>query len=359
MSRRTDLLITAIAPAIWGSTYIVTTELLPAGYPITASMLRALPAGLLLLLVVRSLPQAGWWGRVFVLGALNFSIFWILLFVAAYRLPGGVAATVGAVQPLMVLFVARALLRSPVRWQAIMAGLGGIVGVALLVLTPRAVLDPIGIAAGIGGAVSMAFGTVLTRRWQPPVSPLTFTAWQLTAGGVLLVPLALIAEPSLPSLTASNWIGFAYLTLIGAALTYVLWFRGVARIEPAAVSSLGLLSPVTAVLLGWIILQQDLTPVQLLGMLLVIGSVYLSQRAASGAGSSTRSEQQPREDGKPHQRQQREQVGAARSSDQENHPHVVGVVPAGLSRADREALELPLRTADPADADGTRRRGGG
>ena len=220
------------------------------------------------------------------LGALNFSIFWILLFVAAYRLPGGVAATVGAVQPLIVLFVARALLQTPVRSQAIIAALGGIVGVALLVLTPRAALDPVGIAAGIGGAVSMAFGTVLTRRWQPPVSPLTFTAWQLTAGGVLLLPIALIAEPSLPALTVANWTGFAYLTLIGAALTYVLWFRGVARVEPAAVSSLGLLSPVTAVLLGWIILQQDLTLIQLMGMLLVIGSVYLSQRAASAAASS-------------------------------------------------------------------------
>ncbi|CAI2931745.1 protein of unknown function [Aminobacter niigataensis] len=49
MSRNSDLLLTAIAPAIWGSTYIVTTEFLPAGYPLTVAMLRALPAGLLLL----------------------------------------------------------------------------------------------------------------------------------------------------------------------------------------------------------------------------------------------------------------------------------------------------------------------
>ena len=56
-------------------------------------MLRALPAGLLLLLFVRQLPQGVWWPRVFLLGALNFSVFWAMLFVAAYRLPGGVAAT--------------------------------------------------------------------------------------------------------------------------------------------------------------------------------------------------------------------------------------------------------------------------
>jgi probable blue pigment (indigoidine) exporter len=104
VSRTIDILLTALAPAVWGSTYIVTTELLPDGYPLSVAMLRALPAGLLLLVLVRTLPQGIWWLRVTVLGALNFSIFWWLLFVAAY--PGGVAATVGAVQPLIVLGLA-------------------------------------------------------------------------------------------------------------------------------------------------------------------------------------------------------------------------------------------------------------
>ena len=94
----------------------------------------------------------------------------------------------------------------------------------------------------------MALGTVLSRRWQPPVSALTFTSWQLTAGGILLAPAALLAEPALPAFSLLNVAGIAYLGLIGAALTYVLWFRGVARLEPAVVSSLAF-SPVTAVLL--------------------------------------------------------------------------------------------------------------
>ncbi|PWK63713.1 EamA family transporter [Aminobacter sp. AP02] len=279
MSRNTDLLLTAIAPAIWGSTYIVTTQFLPSGYPLTVAMLRALPAGLLLLLLVRQLPQGIWWARVLVLGALNFSIFWWLLFVAAYRLPGGVAATVGAIQPLIVILLARALLASPIRPMAIVAAIAGMGGVALLILTPSAALDPIGIVAGLAGAVSMAAGTVLSRRWQPPVTPLTFTAWQLTAGGVLLLPAVLWLEPSLPALTAANVLGFAYLGLIGAALTYILWFRGIARLEPSVVAPLGFLSPMTAVILGWSVLGQSLSPAQIAGMAVVLGSVWLSQRA--------------------------------------------------------------------------------
>ena len=280
MTRTADILVTAMAPAIWGSTYLVTTELLPDGYPLTVAMLRALPAGLLLLLVVRRLPFGVWWPRTFVLGALNFSIFWWLLFVTASRLPGGMAATVGAIQPLLVVFLAYLVLGSAIRLLAVVAAIAGIGGVALLILTPAASIDPIGVAAGFGGAASMALGTVLSRRWQPPVSPLTFTAWQLSAGGLLLVPAALWLEPALPPLTPANWLGFVYLGLIGAALTYLLWFRGISRLEPSTVAPLGLLSPVTAVLLGWLVLAQTLTPLQLVGIGVVLASVWLSQRTA-------------------------------------------------------------------------------
>lgn len=155
-TRRTTLALTALAPAIWGTTYIVTTEWVPAGFPLTVSLLRALPAGLLLLAIVRVLPRGIWWGRVLLLGAFNFAIFWSLLFEAAYRLPGGVAATVGAVQPLIVLMLARFWLGAPLRAMAMLAALGGVIGVSLLVLRPGAAFDAVGIAAALGSAASMA-----------------------------------------------------------------------------------------------------------------------------------------------------------------------------------------------------------
>lgn len=273
-----DLLPTAAVPVVWGSTYIVTTAFLPGFSPIAVAMLRALPAGLLLLLFARRLPTGVWWARMFVLGALNISIFLSMLFVAAYRLPGGVAATVGACQPLIVIFLAAALLGSPLRKLSIVAAVAGIGGVALLVLTPHAALDGIGVAAGLVGAASMALGNVLTRKWQPPVSLLTFTAWQLTAGGLLLVPVVLVFAPAVPVPTAANLFGLAWLGLIGAALAYVLWFRGIARLDSAVVSSLLFLSPLTAMLLGWAFLDQSLSGVQVAGVGCVLGSIWLSQR---------------------------------------------------------------------------------
>jgi len=275
-----DVLLTAIAPMVWGSTYIVTTQFLPHFSPMTVALLRALPAGLLLLLIERQLPRGIWWWRVFVLGALNISIFLSMLFVAAYRLPGGVAGTVAAVQPLFAVFLARLLLSSPIRPLSIVAALLGIAGVALLVLTPRATLDSIGIVAGLAGAASMAVGNILARKWQPPVSLLTFTAWQLTAGGILLVPVVSVFAPTPPAPTAINLAALAWLGLIGAALTYVLWFRGIARLDATVVSPLLFISPLMAVILGRAFLDQTLSPVQIAGVGFVIGSIWLSQRPA-------------------------------------------------------------------------------
>ena len=98
-----DIVLTALAPLIWGSTYIVTSELLPPDRPFTAALIRVLPAGLLLVLLMRRLPARSEWLRVLILSALNIGVFQALLFVAAYRLPGGLAAVVGAIGPLLMM----------------------------------------------------------------------------------------------------------------------------------------------------------------------------------------------------------------------------------------------------------------
>ena len=268
---------TALAPIIWGTTYLVTQEMLPEGIPLTIALLRALPAGLLLLVLVRRLPAPAQWPGVLLLGGLNFAVFWTCLFIAAYRLPGGVAATLGATQALFVVILARSVLGVPIRRRALLAGLTGVAGVAMIALTAGARLDPIGVAAAFIGAGSMAAGTVYSRKLRGDTPLLTFTAWQLVGGGLLLLPLALLFEPGLPPVTGRHLAGLAWLGLIGAAATYALWFRGVARIAPSAVSVLGFLSPLTAVLLGWGVLGETFTTLQALGAGLVFAAILVAQ----------------------------------------------------------------------------------
>jgi probable blue pigment (indigoidine) exporter len=270
--------VTALAPAVWGTTYFVTTEYLPPDRPLLAGLLRALPAGLLLVAVTRQLPRGDWWWRSLVLGSLNIGVFLPLLFLAAYRLPGGVAATVGAVQPLVVAGLATVLLGQRMTTRTALAAIAGIVGVALLVLRADAQLDAVGVAAALGGAVAMATGVVLSKRWTTPAPLLAVTGWQLVAGGVVLLPVTLLFEGLPPALTATNLGGFAYLGIIGGALTYALWFRGIRLLQATQVTFLGLLSPVVATLVGWLALDQGLTAWQVLGAAVVLGALVAAQR---------------------------------------------------------------------------------
>lgn len=270
------LLLTAVAPCAWGTTYLVTSELLPPDRPLLAAALRSLPAGVLLVILVRRLPVGSWWWRAGVLGVLNIGVFFALLFIAAYRLPGGVAATIGAVQPLLVAVLASGWIGEKLTPAKLAAGLTGLIGVAVLVLQAQARLDLLGVIAALAGAIAMACGVVLTKKWGRPDTLLATTSWQLVAGGLLLAPIALLVEGPPPALSLPNIAGYLYLGVIGTVLAYTLWFRGIHLLPASTTAILGLLSPLVATLAGWALLDQTLTPGQLIGAIIVLGTLILS-----------------------------------------------------------------------------------
>ncbi|MEL6927948.1 MAG: EamA family transporter [Cyanobacteria bacterium J06600_6] len=281
-SRATNIFLTAVAPISWGTTYAVATEFLPPNHPLLVASMRSLPIGILLTIGLRKLPKGNWWWRILILGSLNIGLFQALLFIAAYRLPGGVAATAGSIQPLLVVFFAWAILNNKPSKLSVLAAILGFVGVGLLVLSPAAELDTVGVIAAIAGAGAMGLGTVLVKRWQPPVSLIVFTAWQLTVGGLVLLPIALITEGAFSEITKTNLWGFIYLGLIGTGLAYALWFRGISKLSATAVAYLGLLSPVVASVIGYFFLKETFSPVQLLGVAVVLVAVLLGQRSQAG-----------------------------------------------------------------------------
>lgn len=273
--------LTALAPAVWGTTYIVTTELLPAGHPLFAALMRALPAGILALALTRTLPRGDWWWKAAVLGTLNIGVFFALLFVTAERLPGGVAATLGATQPIVVAFLVVAVLHERLsRWR-LAWGIVGVIGVGMVVLGPGAGLDAVGVLAGVGSALSMGLGVVLTKRWGRPegVSALGLAGWQLTAGGVVLLVPTLALEGVPTSIDAAAFAGYLWLGLVGGLLAYSLWFAGIRILPVTATALLGLLSPLVATGLGAVVLGETLTPIQTLGLLLALAAMLAGQLA--------------------------------------------------------------------------------
>jgi probable blue pigment (indigoidine) exporter len=291
--RLSDILLTALAPMTWGTTYVVATELLPPHHPLMVAALRSLPIGLLLIAWFRQLPKGIWWWRILLLGSLNIGIFQALLFVAAYRLPGGVAATAGAIQPLLVVLFSWIVLNEKPSKLSILAAIAGFVGVGLLVLGPTARLDGVGIVAVIAGAATMGLGTILVKHWKCPVPLLVFTAWQLAVGGIVLLPIALAIEGPIAHLSTTNILGFVYLGLVGTGVAYALWFRGIDKLKVSAVAYLGLMSPVVASLMGFVLLHQTFTPVQLIGIAIVLMSVLIGQQTNQFHQSSSNKKNPP------------------------------------------------------------------
>ena len=270
--------VAALTPIIFGTTYVLTTEFLPPGRPLLAGLMRSLPTGLVLI-IGSPIPPRRWMARFFVLSVLYASGLFPLLFIAAYRLPGGVAAVINSLSPLLVVVISVPLLGTRIRAVQIVAGILGAVGVALLVLRSAARLDVVGLIAMAGAAIMFSAATVLTKRWGHPegMSSIGVTGWIFLLAGLTLLPVTLLIEGLPDHLTARNIGGLIYLVLISGILAYALWFWGLQRLSASAVTFLTLLNPVTAALLGWVVLDQRFNHWQLLGAVLILISVVLGQ----------------------------------------------------------------------------------
>lgn len=277
------LLAAAIAPIAWGSGYYVTETFLPPDRPLFGATVRALPFGLLLLAFRPHLPRGSWWWKATVLGVLNIGAFFVLIFVAAYRLPGGLAATLTATAPIAVMLLAWLLVRERPHVASIAGALVGAAGVALLVLRAGFAVDPVGVAASLGAVAMSSLGFVLVKRWPAPVDLLTLTAWQLVAGGLVLLPVAVVVEGAPPALDAGALGGFAFLGLVGTVLAYAVWFRGLRELPAAAVSLVGLLNPVAGMLIGVTLAGEAFGGTQAAGLVLVLVGVLAGQPAVVAA----------------------------------------------------------------------------
>jgi probable blue pigment (indigoidine) exporter len=273
--------LTAIVPMVWGTTYIVTTRLLPEGHPLFAGLMRSLPAGLIAVAISRTLPRASWWWKSLALGTLNMGAFFPLLFLAAQHLPGGVAATLGAAQPIVVAFLAVAILHEKLSAWRVCWGIVGMIGVAMVVLGPGAGFDVIGTIAGLAGAASMGTGVVLTKKWgKPPgCSAIGFAGWQLTAAGLVLLVPALVIDGVPPGIDGPAILGYSWLGLVGALVTYTIWFSGIRHLPVTATALLGLLSPLVAAILGALLAGEALGAVQVAGFVLALTAMVAGQLA--------------------------------------------------------------------------------
>jgi drug/metabolite transporter (DMT)-like permease len=282
--RVTDWLLLAFLSVLWGATFFFIAVALPEVPPLTLVLLRVAIAALVLVPLVyafghRMPAAAGEWRSFVALAAVNNVIPFTLMVYGQTRIAGSLAAVLNATTPLFTLVVFRlfageALTRSKLAGVLLgIAGVGVLVGPAALGANGSTVT---GMLCILGGSLSYAVAA-LSMRHLRQVPPLVSAATQLTCATVMLLPLAAVTDrfwtlpvPGVSAIAAV--LGFA---LLSTALAYIVFFRVSATAGPANVMLVTLLIPVTATLLGMLILGERLTLNQVAGALVIASGLVV------------------------------------------------------------------------------------
>ena len=159
-----NILLAMIPAFLWGTTYAVTKYATPEWPPILLGAIRALPAGLLLLLFKPSWPTAKQWPGIFLIGAINIALFFSFIFVMAINLPAAIAGVGMVSVPVVALLYAWLVKRQQP------ALVQGFCALALVVLAWR-LFDPqhialnlLGVVALIGALLTIVIGSTLVKK---------------------------------------------------------------------------------------------------------------------------------------------------------------------------------------------------
>ncbi|WP_067798284.1 EamA family transporter [Actinomadura formosensis] len=212
-------------------------------------------------------------------------------FVAASRLPVGVAILLEFSGPVIVLGWLRLVRRVPVHRTAAAGVAIAVTGLALVVqVWAGLALDPLGLAAGLGAAACQASYFLIVDRLAGQVDPLVITGSGCVVGAAVLVPLAapwtlpwgvLPAHVPLAGHTAPGWVLVAWIGIVSTVLAYLTGVAGLQRLSAQVGGAICYTEAVAAALIAWAVLGERLTPVQLTGGAIVLAGAYIAQRAAT------------------------------------------------------------------------------
>lgn len=269
-----------VLSVLWGSSFFWAELALVSLPPLTLVQGRLIFGSLFLLIAIRvlgvRLPKE-WklWRSLFVLGAFNSAIPFTLLFWGQTRIDSNLAAILNASTPvwsvLMAHFFSSDETITPARLGGVLVGLAG-VGV---IIGPSALSGVDGMLlaelACVGASLFYAGTTIYARTLKGKIAPTAMATGQLGCGAILLLPVTLIVDQpwALEGVQWSSVGAVLALALLSTAVAYTIYFRLLAATGPTNVVLVTFLVPITAMLLGVLVLKEEVVLRQLAGLALI------------------------------------------------------------------------------------------
>ncbi|MCM5507799.1 MULTISPECIES: DMT family transporter [Vibrio] len=276
-----NILLAMIPAFFWGTTYAVTQYSLTDWPPLLLGAIRALPAGLLLLMIKPSLPKKGDWQILFSLGLINIATFFGLIFVMALTLPSAISG-VGMVSVPVFAMVYNWVVNKN-RPNSIQAVCGAaLVGLAWMLFSPGSIsLDPIGLGAMLAAIMCIVAGSSLTKSLGNRMHWWTVLTWQLILGGAILSVAAgfqAVVDPAqysnaLGNFSLHNGLGLLWVVGLNTALGYGMYVWLLQRMTVVDFTFGGIANPIAGILTGLVLLGESFSPFQ---YSLMIGMIVMS-----------------------------------------------------------------------------------
>lgn len=278
-----DWSLLALLSVLWGGSFFFNGAALRELTPLTLVFLRVALGAVILLPLLRmqgiGFPKGmtGWKPFV-VIGLLNNVIPFSLIVAGQTFIPSGLASILNATTPLFTVIVMAAAGEEALQVRRVAGVALGIAGVIVLrgwgVETRTG--QELGILLCLGGAFSYGFAALAARRLLRDSPPLGTATFQLMASMVMMAVVAgAIERPwRLPVPGPATWLAVLGLAALSTALAYIVFFQIIRRSGATNVMLVTLLIPVTAILLGWLVLGEPISMREIAGAI-VIGSALI------------------------------------------------------------------------------------
>jgi len=221
------------------------------------------------------------WPRVIALALFNIACWNGFVLFGVQQLPAGRSAILAYTMPIWATMIATLVLHEPLSRRKLLGLVLGVSGMAVLIGEQIAVVRaaPFGALMILAAAITWAFGTVLLRKWQPPIAQNTLSGWMMLLGWIPLAIAAPFLDPQplaseLGQLSARGWFAIAYNIFLAGTVAHWAWFT-LARTLPVTVSSLSSLSvPVVGVFSGIVLLGERPGVQEWVALALVVAALF-------------------------------------------------------------------------------------
>lgn len=301
MTKQVKVLIAfALVYVIWGSTYLAIRYAVGTIPPFLMVGARYAIAGAALYVFARlrggARPTAIHWRNTAIAGGAMLMLGNGLLSWAEMRVPSGLAALIVAIVPLwMVVFDWMLGGPRPGRY-AILGIVLGLLGVGLLVGPGKGAVDSAGALAVIIASIAWSAGTLFARRVDMPASTFVTTGMEMFAGGLITLAVGFLtgegADLHLAAISRDSLLGFVYLVIFGSWIGYSAYTYLTTAVTPQQLGTYAFVNPCIALVLGWFIAGETITPRTLVAIGIIVGAVVLltlkraaAQRPDAGSAS--------------------------------------------------------------------------